>query len=63
MYIMYIMISLDDRSVVFSGSSTNITDRHDTTEILLKVVLNTIKQTNKTLNINFNGTRYNMMMW
>jgi hypothetical protein len=35
-----------DRSVVFSGhsvSSTNKTDRHDITEILLKVVLNTIK--------------------
>jgi hypothetical protein len=27
-------------------SSTNKTDRHDITEILLKVVLNTIKQTN-----------------
>jgi hypothetical protein len=40
-----------DRSVVFSGptvSSTNITDRHDITEILLKVALNTIKQANKT---------------
>jgi len=39
-----------DRSVVFSGysiSSTNKTDRHDITEILLKVVLNTINhQTN-----------------
>ena len=33
------------RSVVFSGtpiSSTNKTDRHDITEILLKVALNTI---------------------
>jgi hypothetical protein len=29
-------------------SSTNKTDRHDITEILFKVVLNTIKQTNKT---------------
>jgi len=28
-------------------SSTNKTDRHDITEILLKVVLNNIKQTNK----------------
>jgi hypothetical protein len=28
-------------------SSTNKTDCHDMTEILLKVVLNTIKQTNK----------------
>jgi hypothetical protein len=36
------------RSVVFSGSPvsfTNKTDRHDITEILLKVALNTIKQT------------------
>jgi hypothetical protein len=35
------------RSVVFSKSSTNKTDHHDITEILLKVALNTIKQTNK----------------
>ena len=28
-------------------SSTNKTDRHDITEILLKMALNTIKQTNK----------------
>jgi hypothetical protein len=35
-----------DRSVVFSGSSTSKTDCHDITEILLKVALNTIKQTN-----------------
>jgi len=28
-------------------SSTNKTDRHDITEILLKVALNTIKPTNK----------------
>jgi hypothetical protein len=28
-------------------SSTNKTDRHDITEILLKVALNTIKQTDK----------------
>jgi hypothetical protein len=36
------------RSVVFSsttGSSTNKTDCHDITEILLKVALNTINQT------------------
>jgi hypothetical protein len=35
--------------VVFSGlpiSSTNETDRHDIAEILLKVMLSTIKQTN-----------------
>ena len=31
-------------------SSTNKTDRHDITEILLKVALNTIKQTGKHLN-------------
>ena len=35
--------------MVFSGSSTNKTDRHDITEILLKVALNNIKQTNKSL--------------
>jgi hypothetical protein len=37
-----------DRLVVFSGtpvSSTNKTDRHDITEILLKVALNSINQT------------------
>jgi hypothetical protein len=37
-----------DRSVVlseYSVSSTNKTDRHDITEILLKVTLNTINQT------------------
>ena len=38
-----------DRSVVFFGyflvSSTDKTDRHDITEILLKVALNTISQT------------------
>jgi len=33
-----------DKQVVFS---TNKTDRHDIIEILLKVALNTIKQTNK----------------
>jgi hypothetical protein len=32
-------------------SSTNKTDRHDITEILLKVVLNTIKQTSKQANL------------
>ena len=39
-----------DSLMVFSGppvSSTNKTERHDITEILLKVALNTIKQTNK----------------
>jgi hypothetical protein len=41
-----------DRSVLFPDlpvSSTNQTDHHDITEILLKVALNTIKQTNLTL--------------
>jgi len=39
-----------DKSVVFSGtlvSSTNITDRHKITEILLKVVLNTMNKPTK----------------
>jgi hypothetical protein len=42
-----------DRSEVFSGSSdssTNKTDRHDIAEILLKLALSTIKQTNKQTN-------------
>jgi hypothetical protein len=34
-----------DMSVIFSGFLTNITDRQDITEILLKVVLNTITLT------------------
>ena len=38
-----------DRSVVFSGFSTNKTDRHDIPEILLKLALNTIKQTKQTI--------------
>ena len=39
-----------DRSVVSPGppvSATNKTDHHDTTEILMKVALTTIKQTKK----------------
>ena len=36
-----------DRSVVFSGSSTNKTDRHDITKMVWKVTLSTIQQTNK----------------
>ena len=36
-------------------SSTNKTDRHDITEMLLKVALNTIKQTNKQTNKPFEG--------
>jgi hypothetical protein len=42
--------NLDQGEVFFSAgipvSSTNKTNRHDITEILLKVALNTIKQTN-----------------
>jgi hypothetical protein len=49
---------ISDRTVVFSGSSgfpTNKTDRHDITELLLKVALNTIKQTrNKTYGMQIN---------
>jgi hypothetical protein len=40
--------------VVFSGyygSSTNKPDRHDITDILLEVALNTIKPTNQPTNI------------
>jgi hypothetical protein len=32
-------------------SSTNKTDYHDVTEIVLKVVLNTVKQTNKHISL------------
>ena len=39
----YVLKFVSDRSVVLS---TNKTDRHDITEILLKVALNTMKQTN-----------------
>ena len=35
------------KSVTCDRYSTNKTDRHDITEILLKVVLNTIKSTNQ----------------
>jgi len=38
----FLSSNLDQGEVV---SSTNKTDRHDITEILLKVALNTIKQT------------------
>ena len=46
----FVIKFISDRTVVFSGYSgffTNNTDHHDMTEILLKVALNTIKQTNK----------------
>jgi hypothetical protein len=34
-----------DRSVVYSGYSTNKTNRHDISKILMKVAVNTINQT------------------
>ena len=43
------------RQVSKSVSSTNKTDRHDITEILLKVALNTIKQTNISNNSNLSN--------
>ena len=52
-----------DRSVVFSGysgCSSNKADRHDITEILLKVTLNTTKQTKHIyLERDFAATRLN----
>ena len=43
----YNIINLCDKVCQWRAtSSTNKTDRHDITEILLKVALNTIKQTN-----------------
>jgi len=42
--IMFVRVFSPDRPV---SSTINKTDRHDITEILLKVALNTIKQTNK----------------
>jgi hypothetical protein len=50
-----------DRSVVFSGpplSSTNKIDRHDITEILLKVALNTI-----TLTLTLEHKKISMVQW
>jgi hypothetical protein len=38
-------------------SSTNKSDRHDITEILLKMTLNTIKQTNKQTSKNTTSRR------
>jgi hypothetical protein len=50
-----------DRSVVFFGyflvSSTDKTDRHDITEILLKVALNTISQTKPKPNLAGKGIK------
>jgi hypothetical protein len=46
-YIMWSSLSVTcERSVVYS---TNKTGRHDITEILLKVTLNTIKATNQSM--------------
>ena len=57
-----------DRSVVFSGSFTIKTDRHDITVILLKVVLNTINQTwntivNKTDGREIKKKKINLKFW
>jgi hypothetical protein len=46
---LWVRISIGAR---WSGSSTNKTDRHDITGILLKVALSTIKQTNDICIIN-----------
>jgi hypothetical protein len=48
-------------------SSTNKTDRHDITEILLKVALNIIKPTkptdyNKNQQIQFNSIQFNILI-
>jgi hypothetical protein len=43
------------------GSSTNKTDRHDITEILLKVALNTISQTKSIYHLEYNAPHYNNM--
>ena len=48
-----------DRSMV---SSTNETDCHDITEILLKVALNTIKQTNKSTRVIFPYSHINLCL-
>ena len=42
-------------------SSTNKTDRHDITEILLKVALNTIKQTNKQTSQSLRYSKWNSL--
>jgi hypothetical protein len=41
----YVIMFVSDMSVVFSVSSTNKTDLHDITEILLEVALNNITLT------------------
>ena len=55
--IMTTIFFYEKRILIFLGppvSSTNKTDSHDITEILLKVALSTIKQTNKQTNIILN---------
>jgi hypothetical protein len=44
-------------------SSTIKTDRHDITEILLKVELNTINKTKNTIHLLTNYMRYCTMIW
>jgi hypothetical protein len=51
-----------DRSWLSPVFSTNKIDRHDTTEILLKVALNTIKQTNKQNKCQYT-TVYDIELW
>jgi hypothetical protein len=50
-YVIKVVSDLRQVGGFLKVSSTNKTDRHDITEILLKVALNTIKQTNKPNNI------------
>jgi hypothetical protein len=50
-YVIKVVSDLRQVGGFLKVSSTNKTDRHDITEILLKVALNTIKQTNKSNNI------------
>ena len=47
----------DFRQIGTPASSTNKTDRHDATEILLKVVLNTITLTFISVNVTFSKSR------
>ena len=44
----YVIKFVSDLRQVFTGYSTNKTNHHDITEILLKVALNTINQPNRT---------------
>jgi hypothetical protein len=50
-------------SPVLPGSSTNKTDRHDITEILLKVALNIIKQSNRLWNESISNQSTNNFLW